>query len=166
MPPMPPPPACGMAGPCRRAASLTAASVVISRPATEAASCSAVRTTLVGSITPAVDEVLVVVGLGVEAERLVIAVEQLARDHRAVMRRHSAAIWRSGDCKRLADDVDAAGLVVVGALQALERLGGIEQSRAAAGDDAFLDRGAGRVERVVDAVLALLDLDLGSSRRP
>jgi hypothetical protein len=30
-----------------------AASVVISRPATEAASCSAVRTTLVGSITPA-----------------------------------------------------------------------------------------------------------------
>ena len=33
--------------------SLTAASVVISRPATEAASCSAVRTTLVGSITPA-----------------------------------------------------------------------------------------------------------------
>ena len=33
--------------------SLTAASVVISRPATEAASWSAVRTTLVGSITPA-----------------------------------------------------------------------------------------------------------------
>ena len=63
--------------------------------------------------------------------------------------------------ERLADDIDAAGLVVVGALQALERLGRVEQRGAAAGDDAFLDRGAGRVERVVDAVLALLDLDLG-----
>ena len=62
---------------------------------------------------------------------------------------------------RLADDVDAAGLVVVGALEAFERLGRVEQRGAAAGDDAFLDRGAGRVERVVDAVLALLDLDLG-----
>ena len=34
-------------------ASATAASVVINRPATEAASCSAVRTTLAGSMTPA-----------------------------------------------------------------------------------------------------------------
>ena len=63
--------------------------------------------------------------------------------------------------ERLADDIDAAGLVVVDALEALERLGRVEQRGAAAGDDAFLDRGAGRVERVVDAVLALLDLDLG-----
>ena len=63
--------------------------------------------------------------------------------------------------ERLADDVDAAGLVVVDALQAFERLGGVEQRRTAAGDDAFLDRGAGGVERVVDAILALLDLDFG-----
>src|SRR5207253_4940294 len=63
--------------------------------------------------------------------------------------------------ERLADDIDAARLIVVLALQALERLGRIEQRNAATGDDAFLDRGAGRVERVVDAVLALLDLDLG-----
>ena len=48
-------------------------------------------------------------------------------------------------------------------LRPVERLGGVEQSDAAAGDDAFLDRGAGRVERVVDAVLALLDLDLGGA---
>ena len=41
MPPMPPPP--GPASP---------APVVISRPATEAASCSAARTTLVGSMMP------------------------------------------------------------------------------------------------------------------
>ena len=63
--------------------------------------------------------------------------------------------------ERLADDVDAAGLVVVLALEALERLGRIEQRSAAARDDAFLDRGAGRVKRVVDAILALLHLDLG-----
>ena len=31
------------------------------------------------------------------------------------------------------------------------------------GDDAFLDRGAGRIERVLDAVLALLDLDFGGT---
>src|SRR6201996_8622414 len=44
MPPAPPPPFLG--------ASTMAASVVISRPATEAASCRAVRTTFAGSITP------------------------------------------------------------------------------------------------------------------
>ena len=50
-------------------------------------------------------------------------------------------------------------------LQLGERLGGVEQRDAAAGDDAFLDRGAGRVHRVVDAILALLHLDLGARRR-
>ena len=41
-----------------------------------------------------------------------------------------------------------------------------QQRHAAAGDDAFLDRGAGRVERVIDAVLALLHLDLGGAADP
>ncbi len=53
MPPMPPMrrrPA-GMAG-LSSGSSDTAASVVMSRPETEAASCRAVRTTLVESITP------------------------------------------------------------------------------------------------------------------
>ena len=53
--PMPPmsgaPP--GMAGSFFSGFSATMASVVISRPATEAASCRAVRTTLVGSMMPA-----------------------------------------------------------------------------------------------------------------
>jgi hypothetical protein len=55
MPPMPPMPPPGMppAGRLSSGSSLTAASVVISRPATDAASWSAVRTTLVGSMTPA-----------------------------------------------------------------------------------------------------------------
>src|SRR5207248_4127954 len=84
----------------------------------------------------------------------------LARDHRAVV----AGILRdlaNRSEQRLADDIDAPRLVVVLALEALERLGRIEQRSAAARDDPFLDRSAGRVERVVDAVLALLHLDLG-----
>src|SRR5690606_28625671 len=55
-PPMPPMPLMsGIAGieDLSSGASQIAASVVISKPATEAASCNAVRTTLVGSITPA-----------------------------------------------------------------------------------------------------------------
>ena len=106
------------------------------------------------------DQVLVDLGLGVEAHRLVLAVDQLAGDDGAVMARILGDL-ADRRLQRAADDVDAAGLVVIGAVHALERLGGVEQSGAAAGDDAFLDRGAGGVERVVDAVLALLDLDLG-----
>ena len=39
----------------------------------------------------------------------------------------------------------------------------MEEGDAAAGDDAFLDRGAGRVHGVLDAILALLHLDLGGA---
>ena len=51
----------------------------------------------------------------------------------------------------------------IGALLVLEHARGIEQGRAAAGDDAFLDRGLGRMHGVLDPVLALLDLDLGGA---
>src|SRR5262249_39410259 len=47
--------------------------------------------------------------------------------------------------------------------QALEGLGGVEQRSTATRDDAFLDRCAGRVERVINAILAFLDLDLGGT---
>src|SRR3546814_16683495 len=56
---------------------------------------------------------------------------------------------------------DADTLVVVVRLQLGEHPGGVQQSRSAADDDAFLDRGAGSVHRVFDAILALLHLDLG-----
>ena len=55
-----------------------------------------------------------------------------------------------------------SGHPIVG-LELVERLGGVEQSHAAAGDDAFFDRGAGRVHGVLDTVLALLHLDLGGT---
>ena len=47
------------------------------------------------------------------------------------------------------------------ALRYSRRLDGAQQRDAAARHDAFLDGRAGRVQRVVDAVLALLHLDLG-----
>src|SRR3546814_3267746 len=65
--------------------------------------------------------------------------------------------------QRTTDDVDTAGLVVIGALQAIQRPGGIEQRSAAAGNDAFLNGRAGGVKRVVDAILALLHFDFRSA---
>ena len=43
----------------------------------------------------------------------------------------------------------------------VERGDGVDQRHAAAGDDAFFDRRAGRAQRVLDAVLLLLQLGLG-----
>ena len=71
------------------------------------------------------------------------------------------AIWRAGAGERLAHDLDAGLLVVVLRADLLERLAGAQQRNAAARQDAFLDRGAGRVHGVIDAILALLHLDLG-----
>src|SRR6201989_2414104 len=52
IPPMPPPAPPGIAGLCFFGNSATMASVVMSKPATDAAPCSAARTTLVGSMIP------------------------------------------------------------------------------------------------------------------
>ena len=43
---------------------------------------------------------------------------------------------------------------------------GAQERHAASRNDAFLDRGLGRVHRVVDAVLLLLHLDLGRAADP
>src|SRR5207342_2033398 len=119
------------------------------------------RTNHLGRVDHAgIGEVLINLGLGVEADPLVLAFEQLARNDRTVVTGVLSDL-ANRRIKRLADDIDAARLIVVLALQALKSLGGIEQRNAAARDDAFLDRGAGRVERVINAILALLDLDLG-----
>ena len=54
-------------------------------------------------------------------------------------------------------------LVLVAGPHPLERLGGAQQRDAAARQDAFLDRGAGRVHGIIHAVLALLHLDFGGA---
>ena len=62
--------------------------------------------------------------------------------------------------ERAAQDVDT-GLDVALGLDAVKRGQRVDQGHAAARDDAFLDRGAGGAQGVLDAVLLLLQLGLG-----
>ena len=155
---MPPP---GIAaGPAFSGLSATSASVVSSRPAIDAAFCSAARVTLAGSMTPAFTQVLEVAGGGVEADVAGLALDPLD-DDRALERRRSRR-WPGRRLERLARRSGAGGLV---ALELLDDVGdrgpGPEQGGAAAGDDALLDGGPGGRDGVLDAVLLLLELDLG-----
>ena len=72
-----------------------------------------------------------------------------------------SAIWRAGAWIALRTISTPCFWSSFCGLHLLERFGGAQQGDAAARQDAFLDRGAGRVHRVVDAILALLHLDLG-----
>ncbi|ESP97698.1 DNA polymerase II large subunit [Streptomyces sp. GBA 94-10 4N24] len=60
-----------------------------------------------------------------------------------------------------ADDRDTGGLVAGTAEVVVQDLDGVDQRGATTGDDALLDRGAGRGDGVLQTVLALLQLDLG-----
>src|SRR4029453_6601332 len=141
---MPPP---GIAGwPFLAGTSATIASVVTRRPATDTAPD-------LGRIdNPGLDHVDVLGLLGVEAEIDILLVDHAAGDYGAV----EAGILGDLANRRprgAAPDLDADLLVVVGALLVLEHARGIEQSRPAAGDDAFLDRGLGRMHGVLDPIL-------------
>ena len=108
------------------------------------------------------DHVGVFAVLGVEAPHLVFRLEQLADHHRAVFAGVVGDLTgRRGN--RPADDVDADLLVVVGGGQLVQAASGVDQGDAAARHDAFLDRRAGGVHGVVDAVLTLLDFHLGGA---
>src|SRR5215813_1938698 len=138
------PPPGGIAGAFFSGFSATIASVITSRPATDAG----------------LHQVGVVALLGVKTEVGVLLVEQFGCDHRAVL----AGVL--GDLterrlQRAAYDLDADLLVVVSRSQLVEGADGVEQRRAAAGDDAFFNRRLGGVHGIVNAVLLLLDLDLG-----
>src|SRR4051794_26569216 len=63
--------------------------------------------------------------------------------------------------ERLAHDPYADGLLTGEAEVVVEHRGDLRQGGAAARDGALLDRGLGRRDGVLDAVLALLHLDLG-----
>src|SRR5258705_10096541 len=106
------------------------------------------------------DQVDIFASLRVEAVGILILLEDLADDHRAVLARIDRDLAR-GPGKRLADDFDAGLLVVVLGAQPLEVLGGTQQGDAAARHDAFFNRRTGRMHRVINAILALLDLDFG-----
>ena len=99
--------------------------------------------------------------LRVEAVGVLILFQDLADDDRAVLARVDA---RSGGpepesaLRTISTPVFWSSFCV---RIFFERLAGAQQRDAAARQDAFLDRRAGRVHRIVDAVLALLHLDLG-----
>src|SRR5208337_5143281 len=99
-------------------------------------------------------------GLRVEAVGLRLVVVDLADHDRAF---DAGVLDDLADRRfeRLHHDVDAGLLVGVFALELGDRALGAPKRDAAARNDAFLDRRAGGVEGVVDAVLLLLDLDLG-----
>src|SRR5690606_24037838 len=107
------------------------------------------------------DQVAILAGLGVVAIGRRLVVEDLADDDRG-FRTGVGRDLAGRSLQRAAHDVDAG--VLIGVLAGgLDGGRGAQQRGAAARDDAFLDRGAGGVQRVVDAVLALLDLDLGGT---
>src|SRR5713101_6373725 len=108
------------------------------------------------------DQVAELLGLRVEAE-VTLVLEHLVEHHRGL---------RTGvvddDAQRLFErfhhDLNAGLLVVVVALElAFQHLLGADESHTAARDDALFDRRAGGVQRVLDAGLLLLHLDLGGS---
>src|SRR6266700_1537903 len=119
------------------------------------------RTNHLGRVDDALgDQVAVLAGLRVEAVGILVLLEDLADDDGAVLARVDRDL-AGRRRQRLAHDLDAGLLVVVLGADALELRGGTQQGDAAARHDAFLDRRAGRMHRVINAILALLDLDLG-----
>src|SRR5712671_1058618 len=106
------------------------------------------------------DEIAVFAGLRVEAVIVRLVLDDLADDDGAVLARVDRDLARRPG-QRLAHDLDAGLLVVVLGAQALELLGGTEQGDAATRHDAFFHGRTGRMHRVINAVLALLDFDLG-----
>ena len=163
MPPMPPRGSRGERVPS--CSSATRLSVVRTIAATEAAFWSAQRVTLVGSTMPQLDHVAV---------RLLGERRSRSRPCRAAMilsmmtlpsRPAFAAIWRTGSSSALQHDAARRSSRRRSRLgdQLLDRGDGVEQRRAAAGDDAFLNSRLGRGQSVLDAQLLLLHLDLGRS---
>src|ERR1700751_854795 len=100
--------------------------------------------------------------LSVEPERILGLLQDFPDDDRAILAGIDGDLARRSR-ERLAHDLDAMLLVFVLRTHALERLGGAQERHAAAGQDALFDCRAGRMHRVVDAILALLHLDLGSA---
>src|SRR5579859_643719 len=106
------------------------------------------------------DQVDVFAGLGVKAVGVLVLLQDFADDHRAVFTGIDRDLaGRIG--QRLADDLDAGLLVVVLGAKPFEVLGSTEQGDATARHDAFFNRRTGRMHRVINAILALLHLDLG-----
>src|SRR6266487_3958724 len=105
------------------------------------------------------DQVTELLGLGVEAE-VAFAFRNLVHHDR----RLGAGVGHDlaqRFLERARDDPDARILIRVFALEHVERYPGADIGHAAAGDNAFLHRGARRVQSIFDAGLLFFHLDLG-----
>src|SRR5215470_16211320 len=106
------------------------------------------------------DHVDVLFILGVEAISLRLLVHDLADNDRPF---HAGVFRDLADrrFKSLEHDIDAGLDVRILVLNAADCLLGTEQGDAAARNDAFLDRSAGRIQRILNAVFLFFHLDLG-----
>ena len=164
-PPMPPMAAAAAAASTFSGLSATSASVVSSSAATDAAFCSAERVTLAGSMTPALTR---------SSKFPVAALSPTEPDSLSTWRTDDRAFEAGVDgdplerlVERLGHDAGTGGLVAVEGLgELLDRGPAADESDAAPGHDAFLDGGPGGRQGVLDAVLLLLELDLGGGADP
>src|SRR5215208_1286086 len=111
------------------------------------------------------NQVYIVFILRVEAEGLRLVLADLANHDRAL----HAGVFRDltdRGFQRLQHDVDAGLHVGILVGDPTDRLLGAQQRDAATWHDAFLDCGASCIERILDAILFLLDLDLGGAADP
>src|SRR5271157_837333 len=106
-------------------------------------------------------QVLELIGLRVVAEVLVFRLANSAHNNRALFARVDNDLAQRL-FERAAHDVGADPLVAF-QVQRLDGVAAAQQRHAAAGNDAFLHRGAGGVHRVLDAGLLLLHLGFGRS---
>src|SRR5213592_1336589 len=106
------------------------------------------------------DQILELVGLGVVAVVQLGRLLHLSHDDCVLGTR---VLHDDPDrfLERAADDLDAGLLVVIAAPDLVERLLAPQERNAAARHDALLDRGAGRMQRVLDPGLLLLHFGLG-----
>src|SRR5205823_3249064 len=106
------------------------------------------------------DQVLVLAGLDVQTVTLG-AVPDLVDDDRALQARVVGEL--ADRLLERADDDAGTGAIITLEVVHLDRLDCVQERYTAARDDALLERGASRLERVLDAVLLLLHLRLGGS---
>src|SRR3954452_1286413 len=106
------------------------------------------------------NQVDVFTGLGIKAVGVLILLEDLADDDGTVLARIDRDL-AGRHRERLTYDIDAGLLVVILGAQALKMFGGAQQGDAAARYDAFFNSRTGRMHRIINAILALLDLNLG-----
>ena len=134
------------------------ASVVIRSLAIDAAFCSAARTTLVGSMMPLVTR-LTYSPFWASKPYEYWSFSRILPTIIDPSSPELMAIWRAGQESALRT-ISTPVFWSSFCAYLLQYVAGAQECDAAAWQDSFLDCGTGRVHRAVDAILALLHLDL------